>query len=82
MALDLSALSAELARDADVNNSAKTLITRLVDAVEAAKADPAAIQAIVNQFRANNDDLAAAVAATDGPAPVDPDVPVESRRRR
>jgi hypothetical protein len=63
MALDLSALTAEIARDNDVNSSASTLITTLASQLEAAKGDPVAIQAIVDQLRSQNDSLAAAVAA-------------------
>lgn len=59
----VAALEAEVARDADVNNSAKTVIADLLDRVEAAKLDPTRIQAIVDTFRAHNDDLSAAVAA-------------------
>jgi hypothetical protein len=63
MALDLTALDAEITRDTDVNSSASTLITQLAAAFEAAKGDPAAVQALVDKLRANNDSLAAAVAA-------------------
>jgi hypothetical protein len=63
MPLDLSALEAEIARDAEVNSSASMLINALADELEAAKNDPAAIQALVDSLRANNDALADAVAA-------------------
>ena len=63
MALDLSALVAEVERDATVNGSASTLIADLAAKFEAAKGDPVAVQALVDQLRANNDALAAAVVA-------------------
>ncbi len=69
MALDLTALQAELTRDTSVTSSAVTLITDLLAKVEAAKNDPAAIQAIVDGFRTNSDALAAAVAAGTPAAP-------------
>lgn len=64
MALDLSALQAEVARDSDVNSSASTLISKLADLVEATKGDPSAVTALVAQLRAQNDALAAAVSAS------------------
>lgn len=63
MALDLAALEAEITRDEAVNNSAATLILALVAEVESLKNDPIALQALVDRIRANNDNLAAAVAA-------------------
>ena len=63
MALDLTALQAEIERDASVNNSAATLLSRLASELEAAKGDPVAIQALADQLRANSDALATAVAA-------------------
>lgn len=66
MALDFSALENEVTRDADVNSSAATLIGRLADEVERLKGDPTALQALVDRMRAQNDALAAAVAAVPG----------------
>lgn len=63
MALNLDALTAEVERDKTVNDSATTLIAKLASLFEAAKADPAKIQAIVDSLRANSDNLAAAVTA-------------------
>ncbi len=63
MALDFSALQAEITRDADVNSSAATLLADLAAKVEATKGDPAAVQALADALRANSDSLAAAVAA-------------------
>jgi hypothetical protein len=67
--VDLSALTAEVARDKDVNSSAATLLADLAARLEAAKADPVAIQALADALRAQSDDLAAAVAAN---TPADP----------
>lgn len=61
--LDLTALTAELERNRSVDASAKLLMERLFADFEANKNNPAAIQALVDQARAANDDLAAAVAA-------------------
>ena len=61
--LDLSALEAELSRNESVDGSASLLLKRLFDEVEAAKTDPAAIQAIVDRVRTSNDSLSAAVSA-------------------
>lgn len=69
MALDLSALEAELARNDSVDDSAVTLINALLAEVEANKGNPAAVQAVVDRFRAANDKLAAAVAAGTPGAP-------------
>ncbi len=78
MALDFTALNAELARDADVVTSAVTLINRLLADVEAAKGDPAAVQAVVDAYKAQTDALAAAVAAG---TPVDPSGGDKAKRR-
>lgn len=69
MALDLTALTAEVTRDRDVNSSASTLITQLAAQFEAVKGDPAAVQALVDQLRSQNDSLASAVAANTPAAP-------------
>jgi hypothetical protein len=63
MALDLTALEAEVTRNETVDGSASALLKTLFDAVEAAKNDPVAIQAIVDRVRASNDALSAAVSA-------------------
>lgn len=73
MALDFSGLEAELTRDNDVNSSAATLIAALATQVEATKGDPAKVQALADQLRAQSDALAAAVAAnTPGEEPTEP----------
>lgn len=63
MPLDFTALEAEVARNETVDGSASALLAALFAEVEAAKDDPAQIQAIVDRVRASNDALAAAVAA-------------------
>jgi hypothetical protein len=62
-ALDFSALTAALEEDASVNSSAATLITNLLAEVESHKNDPVQLQAIVDQYRAQTQTLADAVAA-------------------
>lgn len=52
--MDLTALQAEVARN-------QTLTASAIAQLEAAKADPAKIQAIVDTLRASDDALAAAV---------------------
>jgi hypothetical protein len=63
MALDLTALEAEVTRNDAVDDSATLLLTTLFNEVEASKNNPAAIQSIVDRVRGANDKLAAAVAA-------------------
>lgn len=69
MALDLTALEAEITRDETVNGSARSLIIALAAEVEANKGNPAALQALVDRLRASQDDLASAVAANTPGAP-------------
>lgn len=78
--IDLTALTAEVERNSTVDGSATALIEGLVAQIEASKNDPAAIQAIVDTFRVQNDKLAAAVAANTPGAPVPPPVPSDRRR--
>ena len=63
MPLDLTNLTAAVTADTDAENSAITLLTTLASQLEAAKADPAAVQAIADQLNANASKLAAAVVA-------------------
>ena len=70
MALDLTALTAEVARLETVEASAVTLVHTLMDEVAAAKDDPAALQALVDRIKASDDVLAAAVSANTVAAPV------------
>lgn len=60
--LDLTALIDEATRNEAVDESAKLVISKLLDEVEANKADADAIQAVVDRFRASTDGLATAVA--------------------
>lgn len=69
MALDLTALEAEVARNDAVDDSASLLLKTLFDEVEANKTNPAAIQAIVDRVRTSNDKLVAAVVANTPGAP-------------
>ena len=69
MALDLTALEAEVARNDEVDDSASLLLKTLFDEVEANKTNPAAIQAIVDRVRTANDKLVAAVVANTPGAP-------------
>jgi hypothetical protein len=62
MGLNLDQLVAELERNERVDESARLLMERLFQEVEANKANPQAIQAVVDRFRASNDALSAAVA--------------------
>ena len=63
MALDLTALQAEIERDEAVNSSAITLIASLVAEIEANIEDPAALAVLVERLKASQDGLAAAVSA-------------------
>lgn len=72
MALDFSALEAEVTRDKDVNDSAALLLKRLFDEVEANKGNPAALQSIVDRVRGNSDGLSAAVTANTPAEPTPP----------
>lgn len=69
MPLDLTALAAEVARDATVDGSASTLILSLADQIAATAGDQAAVNALADTLRANSDSLAAAVAANTPAAP-------------
>jgi ATP/maltotriose-dependent transcriptional regulator MalT len=56
-------LQAQVQQNTDVINSAKTLLQGLADQLQEAKdsGDPAKIQAVIDQIKQNDDDLAAAV---------------------
>jgi flagellar biosynthesis/type III secretory pathway protein FliH len=64
----------EVARDTDVNNSAKTVIAKLLDDIEAGvnDGDLQAVREVIKSYRANNDDLAAAVAESTPGEPTEP----------
>lgn len=75
MPLDLTKLEAEISRNTSVDGSAKLLLKRLFDEVEVNKGNPAAIQALVDRVRADNDELAAAVVShtpAEGEPPAEP----------
>lgn len=72
MMAQIDDLEAELARNTSVDESVLALITNLLAQIEAAKTDPARIQAVIDKFRANDDSLAAAVAANTPAAPPAP----------
>ncbi len=60
---DLATLQAEVERNTQVEQSALTLIQGLRDQIVAAGTDPVKLKAITDQLTANDDALAAAVAA-------------------
>lgn len=60
--MDFTNLRSEIAANRSAVDSAKTLIQTLVAEVEANKNDPAALQALVDDLKANDADLAGAVA--------------------
>jgi SMC interacting uncharacterized protein involved in chromosome segregation len=69
MALDLTRLQQEVAANKDAVQSVVTVIDRLASQLEAEKEDPAAVQAIVDQLRANTQVLGQAVTKN---TPADP----------
>jgi hypothetical protein len=69
MALDLSGLTVEVTNNTDVVGSALALIQGLADELTAAAGDPAAVAALADTLRANNQALADAVAANTPVAP-------------
>jgi hypothetical protein len=60
---DLTALTAQVAQNTTVEQSAVTLIQGLAAQIAAAGTDPAALQALQDQLKVSADALAAAVAA-------------------
>mgnify|MGYP006293716255 CR=1 FL=1 len=69
MALDLTALTDEVARLETVQAGAVTLIHTLMDEVAANKDDPTALMALVDRIKASDDVLAGAVASNTPAAP-------------
>lgn len=63
MATDLSALTAAVAHDTEVDASAITLLNQLSQMLKDAATDPAAVQAIADALAANAQALADAVVA-------------------
>ena len=60
---DLTVLTAEVARNTEVDQSAITLLNGLAAQIEALKTDPVALQALADTMRGSSDALAAAVVA-------------------
>ena len=60
---DLTALTAQVQANTDVEASAVLLIQGLADQIAAAGTDPVALQTLQDQLKASADSLAAAVAA-------------------
>jgi hypothetical protein len=69
MAIDLTALQAQVAQVETVEASAVALITSIVNELHANSNDPAAVQALADRLKAATDPLAAAVAANTPAAP-------------
>ena len=67
---DLTALTAEVARNTEVDSSAIALLTGLAAQIEALKTDPVALQALADTMRGSSDALAAAVLTNTPAAPV------------
>lgn len=63
MTNQLDALKAQVAANKDATESAITLIKGLAVKIEACKTDPVAIQALVDDLKGQQDNLAAAVVA-------------------
>jgi hypothetical protein len=63
MSQQLEALTAEVARNTAVDESAIALIQGLATRIEQLKADPVALQALADELRQKNDRLAEAVTA-------------------
>jgi cell division protein FtsB len=66
---DLTALTAEVARNTDVDTSAIALLEGLAAQIEQLKTDPAALQALADQLKGSSDSLAAAIVANTPAAP-------------
>jgi hypothetical protein len=77
---DLTALTAEVQRNTDVDSSAIVLLNGLAAQIEALKTDPVALQQLADTMRQSSDALAAAVVAnTPAPAP-DPSPAAQAKR--
>ena len=66
---DLTALTAAVTKDTDVQSSAITLLNGLSAQIAALKTDPVALQALADQLNSKADELGAAVAANTPAAP-------------
>ena len=79
MAVDLTALTAQVAANTDLENSAITLIQALAAEFAAAAADPGAVAALATRLKASATALAAAISAnTTGPVAPAPTPPESS----
>lgn len=72
MAGELDALTAEVANNTTVEKSALALINGFAAQLAAAGTDPVKLKALSDSLKANDDELAAAVAANTPPAPAKP----------
>lgn len=72
MSAELDALRAEVSRNNDQMDSAIVMIQGLAARIEELKQDPAALQALVDELRANTDQFASDIAAN---TPSDPNSP-------
>lgn len=62
MAIDFTALNTELARETDISTAIDTMVDKLLAAITEANAGvQPAVDAVVEQFRSNNDKLNASV---------------------
>lgn len=61
--LDLTALEAQVQQNTDLEQGSITLLTGLAAQFEAAKGDPAKVQALADKLKASADSLAAALVA-------------------
>ena len=66
---ELTDLQAQVAQNTAVEQSAIVLIQGIADRIEAARTDPAALQALTQELRSMDEALAAAVAANTPAAP-------------
>ena len=69
MAGELDALTAEVTRNTEVDQSAITLLNGLAAQIEALKTDPVKLQALADNLRGSSDALASAVVANTPAAP-------------
>ena len=72
MSAQMDALIAEAHRNTDTSAAIVKVVNDLVAMVEANKNDPVALQAAIDEFRANDDAVAAAVVANTPAAPPTP----------
>ena len=71
MSEELQKLQDQVAANNDLIGSAVTLIGGLAEQLQAAKDDPAAIEALANSLKASDEGLAAALAANTPAAPAE-----------